>query len=77
MEKIGVPQPADILKASFRDTLKSLEAVEDKVLPIFDDAAKQLVKAEGGDPMRALSKTLALLSGQHKELLQDRSMLNA
>ena len=51
--------------------------VEDKVIPIFEDAADALIAVEGGDVKRALCKTLALLSGHHKEVLQDRSMLNA
>jgi ATP-dependent RNA helicase DDX21 len=74
--KIGVPQPDDVIKASFRDTLKKLDEVEDKVIPIFEDAADKLIGAENGDAKRALCKTLALLSGHHKEVLQDRSLLN-
>lgn len=35
-----------------------------------------MISNEGGDAQRALCKTLALLSGQHKELLQERSLLN-
>ena len=76
-EKIGAPLPDDIIRASFRDTAKQLEEVEEKVLPIFDDAADQLIAAENGDVKRALCKTLALLSGHHKAVLQDRSLLNA
>ncbi len=68
-EKIGAPLPDDIIRASFRDTLKQLQEVEDKVLPIFDDAVDTLVTAEGGDVKRALAKTLALLSGHHKAVL--------
>jgi len=47
------------------------------VLPIFADATEQLIAAEGGDYKKALGKTLALLSGHHKELMQERSLLNA
>jgi len=68
-QKIGIPQPDDVIKASFRDTMKQLEEVEDKVVPIFEDAATKLIKAEQGDAKRALCKTLALLSGHHKEVL--------
>lgn len=75
-QKIGVPQPDDVIRASFRDTLKLLEEVEDKVIPIFEDAADTLILAENGDAKRALCKTLALLSGHHKEVLLDRSLLN-
>ena len=75
-QKIGIPQPDDVIKASFRDTLKALTDVEDKVIPIFEDAADKLIASEGGDARRAVCKTLALLSGHHKEMMQDRSMLN-
>ena len=74
--KIGVPQPDDVIRASFRDTLKQLEEVEDKVVPVFEDAADDLIAREEGDAKRALCKTLALLSGHHKAVLQDRSLLN-
>ena len=76
-EKIGPPLPDDIIRASFRDTLKSLEEVQDKVLPIFEDAADTLIEQEGNDAKKALMKTLALLSGHHKAVLTDRSLLNA
>ena len=56
--------------------MKQLEEVEDKVIPIFEDAADTLIGNENGDAKRALCKTLALLSGHHKEVLQDRSLLN-
>ena len=68
-EKIGAPLPDDIIKASFRDTQKALEEVEDKVVPIFEDAADAVIAQEEGDVKRALCKTLALLSGHHKEVL--------
>lgn len=71
-----MPQPDDVIKASFRDTLKQLEEVEDKVIPIFEEAADSLIGAEDGDAKKALCKTLALLSGHHKAVLQDRSLLN-
>lgn len=40
------------------------------------EAAEDLIKMEGGDPKRALCKTLALLSGHHKEMLIARSLLD-
>lgn len=76
-EKVGAPLPDDIIRATFRSTLKQLAEVEDKVIPIFTEAADQLIESEGGDVKRALTKTLALLSGHHKECLTDRSLLNA
>jgi len=46
------------------------------VLALFEEAADDLVKMEGGDSRKALCKTLALLSGHHKEMLVARSLLN-
>lgn len=70
-----MPQPDDVIRASFRDTLKQLEEVDEKVVPIFEEAAQQMIDQEG-DPKIALCKTLALLSGHHKAILTDRSLLN-
>lgn len=47
------------------------------MIPIFEDAAESFINEEGGDAKRALAKCLALLSGHHKAVLQDRSLLNA
>ena len=46
------------------------------MIPIFEEAAERLISQEEGDAKRALCKTLALLSGHHKAVLQDRSLLN-
>ena len=35
-----------------------------------------MIEKEGGDANKALCKTLALLSGHHKAIMQERSMLN-
>jgi hypothetical protein len=71
-----VPQPEQVIKASSRDIVKSLAEVNDKVLPLFEEAADDLIAAEDGDYKKALCKTLALLSGHHKEVMIARSMLN-
>ena len=76
MDKIGVPQPDDIIKATLRDTIKHLSEVHDDVLGVFEEAAEGMIEDEGGDAKRALCKTLALLSGHHKQVLQARSLLN-
>ena len=39
LKKIGAPQPEDIIRASSRDVLTSLNKVEDGVLPLFVEAA--------------------------------------
>jgi len=75
-QKIGVPQPDQVIKATSRDTLKDLEEVNEKVLHLFEDAATELIKQSKDDPKVALCKTLALLSGHHKEMMTARSLLN-
>lgn len=72
-----MPQPEQVIKASSKDIVKRLEEVNDKVLPLFEDAADDLIAAEDGNFKQALCKTLALLSGHHKEMMIARSMLNA
>jgi len=43
---------------------------------LFEEAADDLINAEDGDVKKALCKTLALLSGHHKEVMIARSILN-
>jgi hypothetical protein len=71
-----VPQPEQVIKASSRDIVKSLSEVNEQVVPLFEEAAEDLILQEGGDARRALCKTLALLSGHHKEMMTSRSLLN-
>lgn len=71
-----MPQPDQVIKASSRDIVKSLEEVNDQVVPLFEDAADDLIKKMGGNAKMALCKTLALLSGHHKETMTSRSLLN-
>lgn len=44
-----------------------LKEVNTKVIPHFNDAAQALIDQHQGDARKALCKTLALLSGHHKE----------
>ena len=76
MQKIGVPQPEQVIRASSIDTVKMLQEVNEKVIPLFDEAAEYLIKQNGGDVRQALCQTLALLSGHHKEEMKTRSLLN-
>ena len=57
-------------------TIALLKEVNDKVIPLFEEAADQLIKANDGDMKRALCQTLALLSGHHKEEMAVRSILS-
>lgn len=76
MEKIGVPQPEQVIKASSRDTINLLKEVNQKVVPLFEEAAQMLIDENNGDAKVALCRTLALLSGHHKEEMTARSLLN-
>jgi ATP-dependent RNA helicase DDX21 len=74
-QKIGIPQPADVIKASSRGILKQLDEVNESVIPFFDDAADNLIKIHNGDAKKALCATLAFLSGHFKEVMTNRSLL--
>ena len=39
MQKIGVPQPEQVIKASSMGTIALLKEVNDKVIPLFEEAA--------------------------------------
>lgn len=54
MKRIGVPQPEDVIKASSKGILKNLEDVNEDVLPLFEDLAKDLIEAHDGNKEKAL-----------------------
>jgi ATP-dependent RNA helicase DDX21 len=74
--QIGIPQPADVIKATSRDSIKKLQTVNDDVLYLFDDAATELIALTDGDAKLALKKALAFMSGCHQDELAQRSLLN-
>jgi ATP-dependent RNA helicase DDX21 len=74
-KKTGVPQPTDIVRASARDIVISLKEVKDSVLHHFMDIAKEMIDEEG-NPVKALSKALAYISG-NTERISQRSLLNS
>ena len=74
-QKIGVPQPEDVIKASSRDTIKNLDQVNPEILYLFEEAADKLIVNCDGDPRKALQTTLAYLSGHYKQELHARSLL--
>ena len=73
-QKIGVPQPEDVIKASSRDTVKQLDQVNQEITYLFHDAADALI-AKYGDAKQALATTLAFMSGHYKDHLSARSLL--
>ena len=74
-QKIGVPQPEDVIRASSRDIIKNLDQVNEQVLPLFEDAAEQLINTYNGNEKLALQATLAYMSGHYKQILTNRSLL--
>lgn len=75
-QTIGIPQPHDVIRATSRDTIKQLKTVNDDLLPLFTDAAEELIALSDGDSRAALLKALAFISGCHKEKLTERSLLS-
>lgn len=74
LKRVGTPQPVDIIKSSVRDISQGLKQVSNDVLPLFDQAAEELIKELG--PQNALARALAYISG-HTEKLKQRSLLCA
>ena len=50
--------------------------MNDDLLPLFEDAAEELIAISDGDSRAALLKALAFISGCHKEKLAERSLLS-
>ena len=79
-ERIGAPQPQDMAKIAALRTVDVIRAVDDSVVPYFEEAAKALLEGdkEAGvsaiEPVTALAKALAKICG-HTELKR-RSLMN-
>jgi ATP-dependent RNA helicase DDX21 len=69
----GAPQPRDIVAASALAVMEQVADVDDKVFPLFQDAAAKLIEEMGAT--EALSAALACLTGHTKEL-RSRSLLS-
>jgi hypothetical protein len=50
--------------------------INDEILPLFDNAAEELIGLHDGDSKKALMKALAFMSGAHKQAMTNRSLLN-
>ena len=79
-ERIGAPQPQDMAKIAASRTIEVIRAVDDTVVPYFEEAAKALLEgdeetgAAAIEPVTALAKALAKICG-HTELKR-RSLMN-
>ncbi len=57
--------------------IKKLDAVSDKITPLFEEAAKELIAKCKDDPLKAVCTALAYISGHYKGgILVSRSLLN-
>lgn len=63
-ETIHPPTQEEVLKKSGLTMLKQLNVVQDNVLPMFEEAAQALLNDCSGDAIKAISKTLAFISGR-------------
>ena len=54
MQKIGVPQPEQVIKASSMGIVEQLKEVNEKVVPLFGEAADHLISKCNGDVKQAL-----------------------
>lgn len=63
-----------MIKASSRDIIKNLDEVNPDITHLFNEAAETLIK-KYNDPLKALSTTLAYMSGHYKAALLSRSLL--
>jgi len=71
-QKIGAPQPADIIKANSRDIATSIKKVPHEVVGLFDEISDELIDSLGAK--EALSRALAIISGTNEKFKQ-RSLL--
>lgn len=76
LKRIGVPQAEQVIKASSRGILNNLTDVNEDVLHLFEDLAKDLINQHDGNAERALMVALAYCSGHYKHQLVSKSLLN-
>ena len=74
--QIGIPQPQDVIRATSRDSIKQCMQIQEDILPLFDNAAEELIGLQDGDAKKALKMALAFMSGAHKQAMTNRSLLN-
>ena len=75
LQRIGIPQPEDLIKASASSVLTNLEGVSEEVCKQFESIAKQLLTQSKGNPLAAISRALAYISGHRSKTIAARSLL--
>jgi len=73
-QKVGAPQPQDIITATSRDVVKSIKHVPHEVVGMFRDISQELVKDLGAE--EALCRALAIISGTNEKFKQ-RSLMTS
>ncbi|KAJ7324260.1 hypothetical protein JRQ81_017280 [Phrynocephalus forsythii] len=72
-KRVGVPTATDIIKASSKDAVRSLDAVPPSAIDYFRQAAEQLIEEKGA--VEALAAALAHISGATS--IEQRSLLSS
>nr|XP_028585281.1 nucleolar RNA helicase 2 [Podarcis muralis] len=72
-KRVGVPTATDIIKASSKDALRSLDSVPPSAIDHFRQAAERLIEEKGA--VEALAAALAHISGA--TAIEQRSLLNS
>uniref|UniRef100_A0A8C6VJT0 RNA helicase n=1 Tax=Naja naja TaxID=35670 RepID=A0A8C6VJT0_NAJNA len=72
-KRIGVPTATDIIKASSKDAIRSLDSVPPSAIDYFRQSAQQLIEEKGA--VEALAAALAHISGATS--IEQRSLLNS
>ncbi|XP_058045038.1 nucleolar RNA helicase 2 [Ahaetulla prasina] len=72
-KRIGVPTASDIIKASSKDAIRSLDSVPPSAIDHFRKSAEQLIEEKGA--VEALAAALAHISGATS--IEQRSLLNS
>ncbi|XP_078499327.1 nucleolar RNA helicase 2-like isoform X2 [Lissotriton helveticus] len=72
-KRVGVPSAADIIKASSKDAIRSLDSVPPAAIEHFKISAAQLIEEKGA--VEALAAALAHISGA--TAIEQRSLLNS
>jgi len=73
-QKVGAPQPDEIIKASSRDIATSIKNVSHDVTFLFKDISQELIQELGAE--EALSRALALVTGTTEKFKQ-RSLITS
>uniref|UniRef100_J3SD19 RNA helicase n=1 Tax=Crotalus adamanteus TaxID=8729 RepID=J3SD19_CROAD len=72
-KRVGVPTATDIIKASSKDAIRSLDSVPPSAIDYFRQSAEQLIEEKGA--VEALAAALAHISGATS--IEQRSLLNS